>query len=109
MKTENNLTSYKIVFLVRSITSQNQIQRLYAKELELPFVPAVGMKFVQGTNLWETEDGELSPEIERVIFDLDDSKHVCLFTITKRLSSSFWQELDINKHGTYADHYFFHV
>jgi len=68
----------------------------YARRVELPFVPSIGMRFEQGvsTRLWETADGdELSPAVEELLYDFDEEEIVCLFTIAKRLASSFWTSL----------------
>jgi len=74
----------------------------YVRQLQLPFVPYVGMKFEQGTScaLWEAAGNEeLSPSIEEVVYDIAEAEIVCLFTVDKPLSSSLWQTLDFATHG----------
>lgn len=74
----------------------------YVREIMLPFVPQAGMKFEKGGScyLWETLNGEeLSPEIERVIYDLNEEAIVCLFTASARLASTFWTELRVAELG----------
>ncbi len=73
----------------------------YVRQLELPFVPCVGMKFEQGTScrLWEVDGDELNPSIEEVVYDLDEEEIVCLLSVEKALSSSFWETLDLAAHG----------
>ena len=51
----------------------------YVRELDLPFLPCIGMKFEEGTStrLWETDTEELNPAVEEVIYDLDEEQIVC--------------------------------
>jgi len=74
------------------------------RQLTLPFVPQLGMKFEKwgSCHLWETEDNQelISPEIERVIYDVDEEEIVCVFTVSGgKLASSFWTELKIAELG----------
>ncbi|WP_193453247.1 hypothetical protein [Pseudomonas nitroreducens] len=84
---------HRILLAVRVIGGE---PRGYCREIELPFVPTVGMRFEQGisTTLWETTSGdELSPAVEQVIYDLDEEMFVCLFTVESPLAASFWENL----------------
>jgi hypothetical protein len=67
----------------------------YVRDIELPFVPTIGMQFKQGTStwLWETSKGELAPKVDAVIYDLDNRMFVCLFTVDEELNSSFWRHV----------------
>ena len=92
---------FKILLAVR-VVHHGVVQCGYSRELELPFVPTVGMRFEQGTSttLWETTtQEELDPAIERVIYDLDEDIFVCLFTIPLKLAASFWQDLPKRNDG----------
>ena len=84
---------YKVKLIAR-LRSDDLSVAGYAHELDLPFVPVVGMKFKQGTStwLWETANGELAPKIEEVVYDLDEDLFACLFTVDQVLRSSFWKE-----------------
>lgn len=92
---------YKVKLLARH-QSEGQLIALYVRELDLPFVPSVGMQFKQGisTWLWETGKGELVPSVEAVIYDLDEELIVCVFTVTEPLKSSFWTEIGYEKLGS---------
>ena len=87
---------YKIEFLVREIDGDEIVALYVSSDLELPFVPAVGMQFKQGNStwLWETGSGELMPQVETVTYDLDENLFVCLFTVNKSLKSSFWTKIE---------------
>lgn len=92
---------YKILLAVR-VVRHGVTEGGYSRELELPFIPTVGMHFEQGisTTLWETTTGEeLDPAVERVIYDLDENIFVCLFTIPLPLAASFWQDLPKRNDG----------
>jgi hypothetical protein len=82
---------HKVKFIVRHV-SNGELQGGYVRELELPFVPTIGMGFKQGAStwLWETGEGELAPTVEAVVYDLDDDVFACLFTVDKELVASFW-------------------
>lgn len=104
---------YKILLAVR-IVRHGVTEGGYSRELELPFIPTVGMRFEQGvsTTLWETTTGEeLDPAVERVIYDLDENIFVCLLTISLPLAASFWQGLPERSDGTVCGvmQYFRHV
>jgi hypothetical protein len=85
----------RVVLVVKVINDYKETVGGYAHELELPFVPTVGMKFKQGTStwLWEVEDGELEPEVKEVVYNIDEEAIYCLFEINQYLKSSFWHEL----------------
>jgi hypothetical protein len=86
---------HNVKFIVRRLSGSSMMGG-YVRELELPFVPTVGMQFKQGgsTWMWETALGELAPPIETVVYDLDEGMIVCLFTVDQELSSAFWTTLD---------------
>jgi hypothetical protein len=103
------MNSYKVELLVRQVVKGEVVALYVSEDLELPFVPSVGMQFKQGTStwLWEIEGGELMPKIEAVICDLDQETLVCLFTVEKSLKSGFWTKIegaDIEK-STYPAYY----
>lgn len=92
---------FKILLAVR-VARDGIVQGGYSHELELPFIPMVGMRFEQGisTTLWETVTGEeVDPAVERVIYDLDESIFVCLFTTPFPLAASFWQDIPERSDG----------
>ncbi len=102
------------VFFVVRLVENDEISAGYCHDLKLPFVPLEGMYFEQGisTTLWETTTGsELSPAVERVIYDLDNKQFVCLFTVDQPLAASFWQKIDDARvdGGTYAMKFFRNV
>lgn len=92
---------FKILLAVR-VVSDGEVHEGYVRELLLPFIPTLGMRFEQGTSttLWETREGEEYPGVEKVIYDLDEENFVCLFTVSKPLSSSFWTTLSEPKPGS---------
>ena len=93
---------YEVKLVVRGLDGQ-ETRFGYTRQLQLPFLPAVGMTFEQGTSckLWETAEGEeLSPAVEQIIYDLDEEAIVCLFTVHSRLASAFWTELRIGELGS---------
>ncbi|RNF30687.1 hypothetical protein NM04_11240 [Massilia aurea] len=93
------MSMHKVTLLVRHVAN-GQLVGLYVRaEMELPFVPTVGMQFKQGTStwLWETDSGELMPSIETVTYDLDDGVFVCLFTVDQPLKASFWTPISRDK------------
>lgn len=90
--TYKDRSMHKVLLVVRSV-HEGIIGCGYSRELELPFVPFAGLQFEQGssTKLWEnTLKYQPRPAIERVIYDLDEGRFVCLFTIEGELSNSFW-------------------
>ena len=92
---------YKVKLVVR-LLQDGATAGGYVRQLELPLVPCTGMKFEQGisTRLWETTDNdELSPAVEEVVYDIDDEVIVCLFTIAKPLAASFWHKLRFEELG----------
>jgi hypothetical protein len=90
--------------------SEGKVVALYVRDdLQLPFVPTVGMQFKQGAStwLWETDKGELMPAIETVTYDFDEETLVCLFTVEEPLTASFWTKIegaDIER-STYPPYY----
>lgn len=87
---------HKVQLLVRQV-KKGEVVALYVRDdLELPFVPTVGMQFKQGISawLWETDKGELMPGIETVTYDFDEEKFVCLFTVEEALNASFWNKIE---------------
>lgn len=90
------MSTYRVELLVREV-SDGELVALYASDdLKLPFVPTVGMQFKQGAStwLWETNTGELMPQVEAVTYDLDEDLFVCVFTVGQFLKSSFWTRID---------------
>ncbi|MFK0033025.1 hypothetical protein [Pseudomonas monteilii] len=84
---------HKVMLAVRVI-QRGEVIRGYYRNLELPFVPAEGMRFEQGTSttMWETVSGQqIDPQVERVVYDLDEDLIVCLFTVDQPLAASFWE------------------
>ena len=90
------------VKLVVRVIKDNETVGGYVKDVELPFVPIIGMKFKQGTSttLWETIDNnELSPDVKHLIYDFDEECIVALFEVSEFLSSNFWTKLDYENLG----------
>lgn len=86
----------KICLVVKSFDKKSkQLVKAYARNLDLPFVPTVGMKFKHGlsTWLWETDNGELSPGVKEVVYNIDEETIYCLFEVNEILGASFWQEI----------------
>jgi len=103
------MNPYRVELLVRQVSKGKVVALYVSQDLELPFVPTVGMRFKQGTStwLWETDKGELMPEVEAVICDLDEEAIVCLFTVEESLNASFWTKIegaDIER-STYPPYY----
>lgn len=104
---------HKVMLAVRVVQS-GEVIRGYYRDLELPFIPTVGMRFEQGTSttIWETVSGQqLDPGVERVIYDLDEDQIVCLFTVNQPLAASFWQNAAEVEPGQICGvlHYFRHM
>ena len=91
----------KICFVVKSIDKkQNYIKAAYEREVEIPFIPTLGMRINCGSStwLWETRDGcELAPAIKDIVYNFDDGIIYCLFEIyDKLLCNSFWVDISKN-------------
>lgn len=104
---------HKVMLAVR-VVQRGEVIRGYYRDLELPFVPTAGLRLEQGTSttIWETVTGQqIDPEIERVIYDLDEDRLVCLFTVDQPLAASFWQNAAEVKPGQICGilHYFRHM
>ncbi|MGE8436833.1 MAG: hypothetical protein ACN6P2_09875 [Pseudomonas palmensis] len=104
---------HKVMLAVRVVQS-GEVIRGYYRDLELPFIPTVGMRFEQGTSttIWETVSGQqLDHGVERVIYDLDEDQIVCLFTVNQPLAASFWQNAAEVELGQTCGvlHYFRHI
>lgn len=104
---------HKVMLAVRAI-QRGEVIRGYYRNLELPFVPAEGMRFEQGisTTMWETVSGQqIDPKVERVVYDLDEGQIVCLFTVDQPLAASFWQNAAEVEPGQTCGvlHYFRHM
>jgi len=98
------------VLLLVQYKEQGKLKALYAnRHVRLSFVPTIGMQFLRsGTNsMWVTDHGEVTPpKVESVIYDFDDGDDVkkgepargrtglivCVFTVSKRMTSAFWGE-----------------
>jgi hypothetical protein len=89
------MTNHRVDLVVREITN-GKVVAFYVRDLQLPFVPTIGMQFRQGAScwLWETESSELMPKVEAVSYDLDEKVISCLFTVTSPLKSSFWTKME---------------
>lgn len=103
------MKTYRVELLVREMLKGKVVALYVRDDIELPFVPTIGMRFKQGTStwLWETDDGELMPAVETVTYDFDEETIVCLFTIEKSLKANFWTKIegdDIEK-STYPAYY----
>ncbi|MBS6036499.1 MULTISPECIES: hypothetical protein [Pseudomonas] len=104
---------HKVMLAVRVIQC-DEVIRGYYRPLELPFVPTEGMRFEQGTSttMWETVSGQqIDPQVERVVYDLDEKQIVCLFTVDQPLAASFWQNAAEVEPGQVCGvlHYFRHM
>lgn len=88
---------HKIKLIVRHVVD-GQTMGGYVRELDLPFVPTVGMRFEQG-NMWEAGKQFLSPAVESVIYDLDEETIACLFNVKDELTSTFWVKLNCEEYG----------
>ncbi|WP_025721405.1 hypothetical protein [Paenibacillus sp. 1-18] len=84
-----------VCLVVKVIDKHQEILTGYVREIDIQFVPSVGMKFRQGSStwLWETKNGELAPEVKEVTYNIDDEIVYCLFEVNERLESSFWKEI----------------
>lgn len=103
------MSTYRIELLVRQMVKGEVVALYVSEDLKLPFVPTVGMQFKQGAStwLWETDNGELMPQVETVTYDFDEDTFVCLFTVEKSLNASFWKKIqgaDIGN-STYPAYY----
>jgi len=73
------------------------------------------MQFQQTSNaaLWRTEEGEIRPQVDAVIYNLDDlndfysededngrGHFVCTFTVDRPLTSFFWEKISPFEFGT---------
>jgi hypothetical protein len=90
------MSTYRVELLVRELSGSKLVALYASEDLELPFVPTVGMRFMQGTStwLWETKTGELMPSVESVTYNLDEGLFVCVFTVDEPLKSAFWTKID---------------
>ena len=85
----------KTIFVVRVIDKEKKTIGGYAQELDLPFVPTVGMRLCGGSGiLWKTKDDSyINPRIEDIVYDIDEEAVFCLFEIDKLLAHAFWKEI----------------
>lgn len=83
---------HKVLLAVRIINREG-ITGYASRELELTFQPFVGLRFENGSSrIWRSHEGlDPAPEVERVIYDIQQEQLVCLFTVNAPLSSPFWQ------------------
>lgn len=89
--------------LIVRVMKDGEVEGGYVKDVELPFVPTVGMMFRHGIScgMWETKsEGELNPPVKHVIFDFDEECIVALFEIEDFLVSTFWTELNYEELGS---------
>lgn len=85
---------HKVLLAVR-LVQKGLVLNIFSHEIALPFAPFPGLRFEQGTSckLWETmANTELDPPVEKIIYDLDEDRLVCLFTINTPLKASFWYD-----------------
>lgn len=101
---------FPVQLLVR-VVDDGDPTTYFSRDLSIAVPPAIGMKFEQGISvwLWEVDGGEESPAIERIVYDIDEGRAVCLFTVCKRLRSSFWAELTDPPQYHHAAGYFKHL
>ena len=86
-------------FVVKVIDENDDAITGYVLNLDLPFIPNVGMKITGGTSclLWETQSGrKLNPKIQEVVYNMDEEAVYCLFEINELLSSSRWVKINVN-------------
>lgn len=92
----------KIKLLVR-LLEDGKLIRVYERDHSLPFVPQIGMRFSEkALGVWKTDGGEhLSPEVERVVYDMYEKEFICVFTVTAKIGGSvdYWDELEISDLG----------
>ena len=94
---------YKIIMFTSLVDENGDLETIFEKLLDLPFVPQVGMSFNQGTStgIWEpvfSRGAGNLPVVERVFWDLDNEMFVVrLSNIPQPLSSSFWTSTDKSK------------
>lgn len=95
----------KVNLVVRVINKEHGTIGGYVKDIDLLFVPTVGMKFKQGSStwLWETVNGnELNPAVKEVVYNIDEEGIYCLFEIKEFLAASFWNQIkDENLHNSF--------
>lgn len=104
---------HRVMLAVR-VVQHGKVIRGYYRDLELQFVPTEGMRFEQGTSttMWETISGQqIDPQVERVVYNLDEGQIVCLFTVSQPLAASFWQSATEVESGQVCGvlHYFRHM
>jgi hypothetical protein len=68
------------------------------------YVPKVGMDFMQSTKmgLWENDNNEPEPSVDRRIYNTDKKITVHTFTVDHPLRSNFWikiEGIDMKKLG----------
>jgi hypothetical protein len=85
-----------VCLVVKVLSQQEDLLKAYVSKLDSPFVPTVGMEFKISNSsawLWETDNGELQPQVKKVVYNIDDETIYCLFEIDKYLNTSFWTEI----------------
>lgn len=101
--------TYRVELLVREVVDSELVALYVSDDLELPFVPTMGMQFKQGTStwLWETQTDELMPKVEAVTYNLDENLFVCVFSVNESLSSSFWSKIEKSdlEHSVYLSYF----
>ena len=83
----------KIAFVVKVVSSENNLLGGYTREVDMPFTPIIGMKIEGGSStfLWETYTGDkLAPRIQDIVYNIDEEQFFCLFVVDQFLSNSFW-------------------
>jgi hypothetical protein len=96
---------YRVVLLV-SYVRNGRTKDVRVHELNLPFAPTLGMQIHRsGVNaIWITEREELTPVIERVIYDLDEDQFICTFTVGQLLTSAFWRQIESPQNSEFRDY-----
>lgn len=68
-----------------------EIQSIFSRVLELPFVPLLGMSFEKSMHsIWENNPSI----IEKIYWEIDDEMFIVrLSDVTEKLTSTFWEEV----------------
>lgn len=85
-----------VTLVARATNIDRVIIGAYALNLDLPFLPHIGMRFTQGsgTALWETRSGIEFPAVKEVVYNVDEETCYCLLIVKDRLTSSLWTEIE---------------
>jgi len=86
----------KVTFVVKVVSSENNLLGGYTREFDMPFTPTIGMKIEGGSStfLWEADSGDkLAPRIQDIVYNVDEEQLFCLFVVDQFLSNSFWRKI----------------